>query len=95
MKITGLQVPGSVEEVSLTLESGIITGLAGQVGSGTSTILRALGGLVPEATGTIEVHGPRTCSSTRRGERSTPAFSTSRTTGSARASSSASPSPAT
>ncbi len=55
--ITGLQVPGSVEEVTLTLESGIITGLAGQVGSGTSTILRALGGLVPEATGAIEVQG--------------------------------------
>ena len=37
--------------VSLTLESGIITGLAGQVGSGTSTILRALGGLVAERLG--------------------------------------------
>ena len=48
VRIDRLTVPGSVDDVSLTLESGIITGLAGQVGSGTSTILRALGGLVPE-----------------------------------------------
>ena len=51
VRIERLHVPGSVEDVSLTLESGIITGLAGQVGSGTSTILRALGGLVPNASG--------------------------------------------
>lgn len=57
VKIRSLHVPGSVEDVSLALESGIITGLAGQVGSGTSTILRALGGLVPDASGTIEVAG--------------------------------------
>ena len=47
VRIEGLHVPGAVEDVALTLESGIITGLAGQVGSGTSTVLRALGGLVP------------------------------------------------
>ena len=46
--------------------SGIITGLAGQVGSGTSTVLRALGGLVPEATGTIEVRGRRVLLNTPR-----------------------------
>jgi ABC-type sugar transport system ATPase subunit len=57
VRIEGLRVPGSVEGVSLTLESGIITGLAGQVGSGTSTILRALGGLVPAASGTVEIRG--------------------------------------
>ena len=57
VRIDRLHVPGSVEELSLTLESGIITGLAGQVGSGTSTVLRALGGLVPNASGTDR--GPR------------------------------------
>ena len=57
VKIDGLTVPGSVEDVSLVLESGLITGLAGQVGSGTSTILRALGGLVPGVSGTVCVRG--------------------------------------
>jgi ABC-type sugar transport system ATPase subunit len=55
--IDGLTVPGSVEGVSLVLERGLITGLAGQVGSGTSTILRALGGLVPGVSGTVTVRG--------------------------------------
>ena len=57
VEIRGLTVPGDVEDVSLVLESGLITGLAGQVGSGTSTILRALGGLVPGVSGTVEVRG--------------------------------------
>ena len=54
-------MPGSVDEVSLTLESGIITGLAGQVGSGTSTILRALGGLVAERLGHDRGAAARRC----------------------------------
>ena len=66
VKIDRLHVPGSVEELSLTLESGIITGLAGQVGSGTSTVLRALGGLVPNASGTIEVDGRKVLLNTPR-----------------------------
>jgi ABC-type sugar transport system ATPase subunit len=66
VRIDGLTVPGSVDGVSLTLERGIITGLAGQVGSGTSTILRALGGLVPTATGTVEVRGRRVLLNTPR-----------------------------
>jgi ABC-type sugar transport system ATPase subunit len=57
VEIRRLTVPGDVEDVSLVLESGLITGLAGQVGSGTSTILRALGGLVPGVSGTVEVRG--------------------------------------
>jgi ABC-type sugar transport system ATPase subunit len=66
VRIEGLTVPGSVDGVSLALERGIITGLAGQVGSGTSTILRALGGLVPSATGTVEVQGKRVLLNTPR-----------------------------
>jgi ABC-type sugar transport system ATPase subunit len=66
VRIDRLHVPGSVEEISLSLESGIITGLAGQVGSGTSTVLRALGGLVPNASGAIEVAGRRVLLNTPR-----------------------------
>ena len=66
VRIEGLTVPGSVDGVSFALERGIITGLAGQVGSGTSTILRALGGLVPTATGTVEVRGRRVLLNTPR-----------------------------
>jgi ABC-type sugar transport system ATPase subunit len=66
VRIDRLHVPGSVDEVSLTLESGIITGLAGQVGSGTSTVLRALGGLAPNASGTVEVRGRKVLLSTPR-----------------------------
>ncbi len=66
VKIDRLHVPGSVDEVSLTLESGIITGLAGQVGSGTSTVLRALGGLAPDATGTVEIRGRKVVLNTPR-----------------------------
>jgi ABC-type sugar transport system ATPase subunit len=66
VRIAGLEVPGQVEGFSLSLERGIITGLAGQVGSGTSTVLRALGGLVPDASGTIEVNGEPVLLSTPR-----------------------------
>ena len=66
VRIEGLTVPGSVDGVSFALERGIITGLAGQVGSGTSTILRALGGLVPTATGTVEGRGRRVLLNTPR-----------------------------
>ena len=66
VRIDRLHAPGRVEEVSLTLERGIITGLAGQVGSGTSTVLRALGGLVPDASGTIEVRGAKVLLNTPR-----------------------------
>jgi ABC-type sugar transport system ATPase subunit len=66
VRIEHLHVPSSVDDVSLTLETGIITGLAGQVGSGTSTVLRALGGLVPEATGSIEVQGRKVLLNTPR-----------------------------
>jgi ABC-type sugar transport system ATPase subunit len=66
VRIERLHVPGSVDEVSLALERGIITGLAGQVGSGTSTILRSLGGLESNASGTIEVGGKKVLLNTPR-----------------------------
>ena len=66
VRIEHLHVPGCVEDVSLTLESGIVTGLAGQVGSGASEVLRALGGLIPDAGGTVSVRGKRVVLNTPR-----------------------------
>ena len=70
VRIDGLGVPGQVDGFSLTLERGIITGLAGQVGSGTSTVLRALGGLVPDTSGFVEIQGrPARLNTPRRAAR--------------------------
>ena len=59
VEVRGLTVPGRVHGVSLTARRGEIVGLAGQVGSGASEVLRALGGLVPESSGLTEIRGRR------------------------------------
>lgn len=55
--IRGLSVPGRVHDFSLTVRHGEVVGLAGQVGAGTSEVLRAVGGLIPEAAGVVEIDG--------------------------------------
>ena len=55
--VEGLHVTGQVETFSLRASSHEIIGLAGQLGSGTSTVLRALGGLAPDARGDVYVDG--------------------------------------
>lgn len=57
--IRGLSIPGRVHGFSLAVRRGEVVGLAGQVGSGASEVLRALGGLIPEAAGVVEVGGAR------------------------------------
>lgn len=61
----GVTVPGAIEDVEITVHRGEIVGVAGLVGSGRTTLLRALAGLEPAATGSLrisgrEVHWPRT-----------------------------------
>ena len=55
LQIEHLQVPGRLEDFTLTAQAGRIYALAGQLGSGASDVLRALAGLHPRATGTVRL----------------------------------------
>ena len=55
--VKNLRVPPIVPDFNLTAARGTVTCLAGQVGSGAIEVLRALAGLVPGATGDVEVMG--------------------------------------
>jgi ABC-type sugar transport system ATPase subunit len=55
--VKNLQVPPVVRDFSLVAERGTVTCLAGQIGSGAITVLRALAGLSAVATGDVEVLG--------------------------------------
>ncbi|PRY30654.1 sugar ABC transporter ATP-binding protein [Pseudosporangium ferrugineum] len=55
LRIGGLHVPGRLDGFTLTARAGRIYALAGQLGSGASDVLRALAGLHPQATGSVEL----------------------------------------
>lgn len=57
MTVNELSVPGRLDKVHLEFGSGTIVGIAGQVASGASEILRAIAGLTPDATGRVTVRG--------------------------------------
>jgi ABC-type sugar transport system ATPase subunit len=57
LRIEHLQVPGRLADFTLTAQAGRVYALAGQLGSGASDVLRALAGLHPRATGTVELRG--------------------------------------
>jgi rhamnose transport system ATP-binding protein len=57
LRVQELAVPGALERVDLTLRRGEVLGVAGLVGSGRSTLLRALAGAEPRATGNLVVEG--------------------------------------
>jgi ABC-type sugar transport system ATPase subunit len=56
-KVENLTVPGAVLGFTHDIGGGEIVGITGQVGSGTSQVLRALAGLEPEARGTFTIDG--------------------------------------
>jgi len=53
LMVDSLRIPGAVERLSFEAPRGKITALAGQIGSGTTEVARALAGLVHNATGTV------------------------------------------
>lgn len=57
VSIVGLRVPGRVSDFDLQAQGGQIVGLAGQLGSGVSEVLRACAGLIPDADGEVMI-GP-------------------------------------
>ncbi len=53
LEVTGLSVPGAVADVDVKAVAGTIYGIAGQLGSGASDVLRAIAGLDSGAAGTV------------------------------------------
>jgi ABC-type sugar transport system ATPase subunit len=57
LTVKNLQVPPLVRSFDLAAERGTVTCIAGQVGSGAITVLRALAGLIPGASGHVSIRG--------------------------------------
>ncbi|MTD56068.1 ATP-binding cassette domain-containing protein [Amycolatopsis sp. RM579] len=57
LRVENLSVPGAVSGVSFTLGAGEALGIAGLVGAGRTTVLRALTGLEPKANGKLWIRG--------------------------------------
>jgi ABC-type sugar transport system ATPase subunit len=57
LAVRGLTVPDAVADLSFVAPRGSITAIAGQVGSGASAVIRALAGLLPDATGEVVLDG--------------------------------------
>lgn len=55
--VTGLCVEGALVDVNIDVSPGEIVGIAGLVGSGRTTLLRALAGLESSATGHLRIDG--------------------------------------
>jgi ABC-type sugar transport system ATPase subunit len=57
LKAEGVTVPGAIEDVDIEIREGEVVGIGGLVGSGRSTLLRALAGLEPSAKGRLWIDG--------------------------------------
>jgi ABC-type sugar transport system ATPase subunit len=57
LDVRGLTIPSVAYDVSFVVPAGRIIGIAGQIGSGAAEVIRALAGLVPEATGSVTWRG--------------------------------------
>ncbi|ODM44917.1 sugar ABC transporter ATP-binding protein [Cereibacter johrii] len=57
LEVRKLSVPGSVQDIDLSLRPGEIVGISGLIGSGRTELARALFGMEPGMTGTIRLGG--------------------------------------
>jgi rhamnose transport system ATP-binding protein len=57
LAVEGLTSPGLLSNISFDLHKGEIVGLAGLIGAGRTSLLRALFGVDPDATGTVRIKG--------------------------------------
>jgi ABC-type sugar transport system ATPase subunit len=57
LEATGVTVPGAIEGIDLVARRGEVLGLAGLIGSGRTTLMRALAGLEASATGSLKLEG--------------------------------------
>ncbi|RHZ95611.1 sugar ABC transporter ATP-binding protein [Cereibacter sphaeroides] len=57
LEVRKLSVPGSVQDIDLSLRPGEIVGISGLIGSGRTELARALFGMEPAMTGTIRLGG--------------------------------------
>jgi len=57
LSVRHLSTKRSLKDISFDVAAGEIVGIAGLVGAGRSTLAKALAGLLPDATGTLEIGG--------------------------------------
>jgi ribose transport system ATP-binding protein len=57
LSVSGLGTSRKLSDIAFEIKAGEIVGLAGLVGSGRSTLAKAIFGLIPDATGAISVAG--------------------------------------
>ena len=57
LSVSGLSMPGRIDNVSLDVYPGEIVGLAGLVGSGRTSLLRGICGVDPYTSGTVALEG--------------------------------------
>jgi rhamnose transport system ATP-binding protein len=59
LKVDGLTSPGVFSDISFEVRRGEIVGLGGLVGAGRTDVARAIFGVAPAASGTVEIGGKR------------------------------------
>jgi ABC-type sugar transport system ATPase subunit len=57
LQVSGVSVPGVIDDLELEVRRGEIVGIGGLVGSGRTTLLRALAGLEPHSRGRMFIDG--------------------------------------